>query len=59
MTALRQSIIAELERVPEDKLHVIMQCFHIQVVKWNLMFFTNDKQLRQEKELPCMTIDDL
>lgn len=25
MTALRQSIIAELERVPEDKLHVIMQ----------------------------------
>lgn len=25
MTALRQSIIAELESVPEDKLHVIMQ----------------------------------
>ena len=25
MTALRQSIIAELEKVPEDKLHVIMQ----------------------------------
>lgn len=23
------------------------------------LFFTNDKQLRQEKELPCMTIDDL
>ena len=23
------------------------------------MFFTNDKQLRQEKEVPCMTIDDL
>ena len=23
------------------------------------MFFTNDKQLRQEKELPCMTIDNL
>lgn len=23
------------------------------------MFFTNDKQLRQEKELPCMTVDDL
>ena len=23
------------------------------------MFFTNDKQLRQEKELPCMTIGDL
>lgn len=23
------------------------------------MFFTNDKQLRQEKVLPCMTIDDL
>lgn len=23
------------------------------------MFFTNDKQLRQEKELPCMTIEDL
>lgn len=23
------------------------------------MFFTNDRQLRQEKELPCMTIDDL
>lgn len=22
-------------------------------------FFTNDKQLRQEKELPCMTIEDL
>lgn len=22
-------------------------------------FFTNDKQLRQEKELPCMAIDDL
>lgn len=23
------------------------------------MFFTNDKQLRQEKRLPCMTMDDL
>lgn len=23
------------------------------------MFFTNDKQLRQERELPCMTLDDL
>lgn len=23
------------------------------------MFFTNDKQLRQEKELPCITMDDL
>lgn len=23
------------------------------------MFFTNDKKLRQEKELPCMTMDDL
>nr|WP_300849372.1 hypothetical protein [uncultured Schaedlerella sp.] len=23
------------------------------------MFFTNDKQLKQEKELPCMTMDDL
>jgi predicted nucleic acid-binding protein len=23
------------------------------------MFFTNDKQLRQEKELPCMTVEDL
>ncbi len=23
------------------------------------MFFTNDKQLRQQKELPCMTMDDL
>ncbi|MCI8948802.1 MAG: PIN domain-containing protein [Lachnospiraceae bacterium] len=23
------------------------------------MFFTNDKQLRQETELPCITIDDL
>lgn len=23
------------------------------------MFFTNDKQLRQEKELPCMTMDDI
>ena len=23
------------------------------------MFFTNDKQLRQEKELPCMTREDL
>lgn len=23
------------------------------------MFFTNDRQLRQEKELPCMTLDDL
>ena len=23
------------------------------------IFFTNDKQLRQEKELPCMTMDDL
>lgn len=23
------------------------------------MFFTNDKQLRQEKELPCMAMDDL
>lgn len=22
------------------------------------MFFTNDKQLRQEKELPCMTMED-
>jgi len=23
------------------------------------MFFTNDKQLKQEKELPCITMDDL
>lgn len=23
------------------------------------MFFTNDKQLRQETSLPCMTMDDL
>ena len=23
------------------------------------MFFTNDRQLRQEKELPCMTMNDL
>lgn len=23
------------------------------------MLFTNDKQLRQEKEIPCMTMDDL
>lgn len=23
------------------------------------MFFTNDRQLRQEKELPCITMDDL
>ena len=23
------------------------------------MFFTNDKQLRQEKELPCITMEDL
>ncbi len=23
------------------------------------MFFTNDKQLRQEKELPCVTVDEL
>lgn len=23
------------------------------------VFFTNDKQLRQEKELPCITMDDL
>lgn len=23
------------------------------------MFFTNDKQLRQEKELPCITMDDI
>ena len=23
------------------------------------MFFTNDKQLRREKSLPCMTMDDL
>lgn len=23
------------------------------------LFFTNDKQLRQEKEIPCMTMDDL
>lgn len=22
------------------------------------MFFTNDKQLRQEKELPCLTLDE-
>ena len=29
------------------------------IVKKCDMFFTNDKQLRQEKELPCMTMDDL
>ncbi len=23
------------------------------------MFFTNDKQLRQEKEIPCMTMEDI
>ena len=29
------------------------------VVKKCDMFFTNDKQLRQEKELPCMTMEDI
>lgn len=29
------------------------------VVKKCDMFFTNDKQLRQEKELPCMTMADI
>lgn len=23
------------------------------------MFFTNDKQLKQEEELPCMSMDDI
>ena len=29
------------------------------IVKKCDMFFTNDKQLRQEKELPCMTMVDI
>ena len=29
------------------------------VVKRCDMFFTNDKQLRQEKEIPCMTMEDI
>ena len=29
------------------------------VVKKCDMFFTNDKQLRQEKEIPCMTVEDM
>lgn len=29
------------------------------IVKKCDMFFTNDKQLKQEKELPCMTMEDL
>lgn len=29
------------------------------VVKKCDMFFTNDKQLQQEKELPCMTMEDI
>lgn len=29
------------------------------IVKKCDMFFTNDKQLRQEKELPCMTMADI
>lgn len=29
------------------------------IVKKCDMFFTNDKQLRQEKELPCITLDDI
>ena len=29
------------------------------IVKKCDMFFTNDKQLRQEKELPCMTLEDI
>ena len=29
------------------------------IVKKCDMFFTNDIQLRQEKELPCMTMEDI
>ena len=29
------------------------------IVKKCDIFFTNDKQLRQEKELPCMTMEDI
>lgn len=29
------------------------------IVKKCDMFFTNDKQLRQEKEIPCMTMEDI
>lgn len=29
------------------------------IVKKCDVFFTNDKQLRQEKELPCMTMEDI
>lgn len=38
-----------------------MDCLQIAAAKVSKcdMFFTNDKQLRQEKELPCMTMDDL
>lgn len=89
MTALRQSAIAELERVPEDKLGTVIN-FINKLLRENEtrkakamdldqfimpptkrvqdaaalsgrcdMFFTNDRQLRQEKELPCMTMEDL
>ncbi len=29
------------------------------IVKECDMFFTNDKQLQQEKELPCLTMEDI
>lgn len=56
-------IIYYLENHPQYKDSLIK--FFTRCMEENIlvsgcdMFFTNDKQLRQEKELPCITMEDL
>lgn len=53
-------LIYYLENSPlyMDRIKKSLQIVAAKVSKCDI-FFTNDKQLRQEKELPCMTMDDL
>ena len=52
--------MTEFKRVFVDTAPIIYylenSSLYMDVIK---KFFTNDKQLRQEKELPCMTMEDL
>lgn len=52
--------MTEFKRVFVDTVPIIYylenSALYVDLIK---NFFTNDRQLRQEKELPCMTMDDL
>ena len=62
------AIDVEYDRTREKFFVRIMPFGHDKLVKYEVrpyssyedyMFFTSDKQLRQEKEIPCMTMEDL